>query len=126
MVTVTPDYTYRQRQMNKTMKLEVAKRRVTDPTYNYRKLKQELQTIHVSSAETPAYQSEDLAVIETPEEFIQQSQSHAPRVFERSSFDSRSANSQAAKPYIASVARQAAKGRGAPLGRGSGTLSARR
>ena len=132
-VTVTPDYTYRQRQMNKTMKQEVAKRRVTDPTYNYRKLKQELQTMHVSSAETPANQSEDLALIETPEEFIQQSQGHASRVFERSSFDSRSANkgrtrgdSQAAKPYLAPNARQAAKGRGAPLGRGSGTLSARR
>ena len=41
-VTLTPDYTFRQRKMNNQMKSEVASRRQTDPTFNYRRLKEEL------------------------------------------------------------------------------------
>lgn len=57
-ITVTPDYTFRQRQMNKTMKQEVSKRRITDPMFTYRKLKQELQNATLSEVQ-------DLTVEET-------------------------------------------------------------
>lgn len=41
-ITVTPDYTLRQRNLNKQMKEEVSKRRLTDQTFTYRRLKEEL------------------------------------------------------------------------------------
>ena len=65
-ITVTPHYTFRQRQMNKTMKQEVSKRRITDPTFTYRKLKQELQ--NASSSEVQDLTVEEVVVAETEEE----------------------------------------------------------
>ena len=41
-VTVTPDYTFRQRKMNNQIKSEVASRRQTHPIFNYVRLKEEL------------------------------------------------------------------------------------
>ena len=127
-VHVTPDYTHRQRQMNKAMKQEVSKRRITDPTFNYRKLKQEMQNIRVTSAETQENQSEILSTIETPEEVVPQSQSYPFKVFERSSLVPQPVRGRPSRPRGNSHVntRQAARGSGPPLGRGAGTISARR
>jgi len=51
-VAITPDYTIRQRENNNKLKSEVAKRRVTDPTFTYRKLKMELSLTNPNSVPT--------------------------------------------------------------------------
>ena len=75
--------------MNKTMKQEVSKRRITDPTFTYRKLKQELQNATLS--EVQDHTVEEVVAAETEEEAVPISPSQTSKSSPRppSIFDSR-------------------------------------
>lgn len=112
-VTITPDYAIRQRNMNEQMKTEVAKRRQTDPTFTFRKLKNELSNLTKPERnETRAYQSSrtSAAFAQTESRGVSASQQgHAS--FSRS---------QIPVPTPGHLSSQGATGIGPPLGRGSG------
>lgn len=135
-VSITPDYTFRQRQINNAMKSEVSRRRLTDSTFNYRKLKHELQNQGQS-----AMQSQSEANLPSEDRYSQGSSSQGSKSYTNPSFRSRSfINSSSplhGRPFECSQSSaeplrkptkvsEAAEGRGPPLGRGSGTMGSRR
>ncbi|XP_060556788.1 uncharacterized protein LOC132717356 [Ruditapes philippinarum] len=77
-VTVTPDYTFRQRQMNKELKQEVARRRVMDRSFTYKKMKAELAS-KVAYNSGPRFQEPDDVEILSPS----QRESRIPRFSQR-------------------------------------------
>ena len=61
-VAITPDYTICHRENNNKLKSEVAKRRVTDPTFTYRKLKMELSLTNPNHIQSIGIQRQNRCV----------------------------------------------------------------
>ncbi|KAH3706268.1 hypothetical protein DPMN_065653 [Dreissena polymorpha] len=117
-IHTTPDYTYRQRQINMKMKEEVAKRRVIDQTFTFQKLKKELyfkpKQIQIPEqplrTNSPKNVQSARSMRSRPENNVSPSQS--PTICSHHS-------SQSVK-YDGTSSYEGANGQGAPLGRGSG------
>ena len=127
-IQVTPDYTFRQRQMNNKMKEEVAKRRAADPTFTYKKLKDELNSKQnpdqtCTSAEQTRYSKSPRS---TREELPGRSMrprngtNKSPSQSQRNKEQGRSETSSSQIPKIVHK-NGGATGTGPPLGRGRGT-----
>lgn len=111
-ITVSPDYTVRQRHMNDQMKSEVAKRRETDPTFTYRKLKYELsnQANKPERNEIRVEQSNGRAAYQQTQNRGANAHQYGQPSYSRSQIPVPSPSHSS----------QGATGSGPPLGRGSG------
>lgn len=135
-ISVTPDYTFRQRKINNQMKAEVAKRRQTDPSFNYRKLKDELAGVK-PTVETL---SSDIDLSQVPRtspmtdnsripRFSSSQTSGIPRLSSSQPYNQRviNASQRNVKATLLNSSKNGgAEGHGLPLGRGSGAPGGRR